>query len=124
MYRIEPKINDHSSPVGAQALSGLGMIVGVGAFIGASCCALPILLGSIGLGGGWIATLSPFIAYRGVIIGVASVVIAVGWWLALTRRSKGSVYGLLGIATAIVISAILLSIYEVDVTRFLVSWRR
>jgi hypothetical protein len=48
----------------------------------------------------------------------------VGWWLALTRRSKGSVYGLLGIATAIVISAIFLSAYEVDVTRFLVSWQR
>ena len=43
-------------------LTSAGLVVAVAAFVGASCCALPLILASLGLAGAWIANLEVFVA--------------------------------------------------------------
>lgn len=45
-------------------LTGGGMLGGIGAFIGASCCVLPILLFNMGVGSAFIAQLGVFARYK------------------------------------------------------------
>lgn len=65
---------------------------GMLALLGASCCALPIGLSIIGLGGTWLVMLGPFVAYRVEILVVVGLVLAWGWfrlwkrWLCANRR--------------------------------------
>ena len=105
-------------------LSTLGLAAAVAALIGASCCALPLLLASVGLAGAWIANLGVFVAYRPYITASALVVISLGWVLAFRRRPSRRVLVVLGCATALVLVALAVAEYEPQITRYLVSLRR
>lgn len=59
-------------------LSTLGLAAAIAAFVGASCCVLPMVLASAGLAGAWIASLEVFVAYRVYITIVALGVIGLG----------------------------------------------
>jgi mercuric ion transport protein len=96
----------------ASLLSTLGLAVAAAAFVGASCCALPLILASAGLAGAWIANLEIFVVYRAYITVVALVVIAVGWWIALRRHSSRGTLIVLGCATVLVLGALVLTEYE------------
>jgi mercuric ion transport protein len=61
------------------------------AFGAASCCALPIALGSLGLGGAWLATLAWFTApHRGALLIAAIVCLAAGGGMFVWRRRAAS----------------------------------
>lgn len=105
-------------------LSGLGLMAGLAALAGASCCALPLVLAMLGLGGAWLASFSLFIVFRPYIISAALLIIAIGWLLALRRTSTARTRLALGVATALVCGALLISEYEPEITRYLVSLRR
>jgi mercuric ion transport protein len=122
-------VQDKNVPVtGAKpavsVLSGLGLIAAIAALVGASCCALPLLLAWAGLAGAWIANLGVFVAYRPYITGAALVMIALGWVSALWRGSPRRTLVVLACATVLVLAAIALTQYEPQVTRYLVSFRR
>ena len=69
---------------GALLLAAGGLAAAVGA---ASCCALPMLLGSIGLGGAWLATVAWFAApYRITLLAAAILCLAAGGVVFLWRR--------------------------------------
>lgn len=105
-------------------LSSLGLVAAIAAFVGASCCVLPLVLASGGLAGVWIASLEIFVVYRRPITAVAYIVIAVGWWIAFRRRSSRGTFVILGCATALVLAALVLTEYEGQITRYVVSLRR
>lgn len=105
-------------------LSGVGLAAAIAALVGASCCALPLLLASAGLAGAWIANLGVFVVYRPYITGAALVVIALGWLVALRRGSPRRTLVVLGCATVLVLAALALTEYEPQITRYLVSLRR
>jgi mercuric ion transport protein len=108
----------------ASLLSHVGLVAALAALVGASCCALPLVLASAGLAGAWIANLGMFVVYRPHITAVALVVIAVGWAIALRRQAFGRTFLVLGLATAIVLAALAVAHYEAEITRYLVSLRR
>ena len=59
----------------ATTLAGLA-----GALAMTSCCILPLLLVSFGIGGVWIARLTALYAYKWVIFAIASALIGLGFW--------------------------------------------
>ena len=108
----------------ANLLSHVGLVAALAALVGASCCALPLGLASLGLAGAWIANLGMFVVYRPHITAVALIVIAAGWAIAIRRQAFGRTILLLSLATGIVLAALAVAHYEPEITRYLVSLRR
>jgi mercuric ion transport protein len=52
----------------------------LGALAASTCCALPLLLVSVGISGAWIGTLTRLAPYQPVFVGLAAVCIAGGFW--------------------------------------------
>lgn len=105
-------------------LSQAGLVAAVAAVVGASCCALPLALAWLGLAGAWIANLGIFVVYRPYIIGVAVILIGLGWVIALQRQASRRTLVVLGFASVLVGAALALTHYEPELTRYLVSLRR
>jgi mercuric ion transport protein len=106
------------------ALSIVGLALALAALVGASCCALPLILASLGLAGAWIASLEVFVVYRAYFTVAALVLIALGWAIALRRRSSSRTLIILGLATFTVLAALAITQYEGEISRYLVSLRR
>lgn len=106
------------------ALSMVGLALALAAFVGASCCALPLLLASLGLAGAWIANLEVFVVYRAYFTIAAFVLIALGWAFALRRRASGRTFTVLGLATLTVLAALAITQYDGEISQYLVSLRR
>src|SRR5258708_2912991 len=71
---------------GALLLAAGGLAAAFGA---ASCCALPLLLGSLGLGSAWLVTVAWFAApHRIVLLAIATVCLAGGGGVMLRRRHR------------------------------------
>jgi mercuric ion transport protein len=105
-------------------LSIVGLALALAAFVGASCCALPLILASLGLAGAWIANLEVFVVYRAYITVAALVLIVFGWAVALRRRSSSRTLIILALATFTVLAALAITQYEGEISRYLVSLRR
>jgi mercuric ion transport protein len=81
---------------GATLLAAAGLAAGFGA---ASCCAIPLLLGALGLGGAWLASLAIVAGpYRPVFLAAASICLVGGGFLLWRRQaaaacSRGATYG-------------------------------
>jgi mercuric ion transport protein len=96
----------------------------VAALVGASCCALPLALAWLGLAGAWIANLEIFVVYRAYVTAFAIIVIGLGWAIALLRRASSRTFVILGVASALVVAALLIAHYEAELTRYLIALRR
>jgi len=105
-------------------LSQAGLVAAIAALIGASCCALPLALAWAGLAGAWIANLGVFVVYRPYIIGVALVVIGLGWVIALQRKASRRTLAILGLASVLLATAVLVAHYEQELARSLIALRR
>lgn len=97
-------------------LPGAGLVVAIAALAGASCCVLPLLLAAAGVGGVWIAQLAIFVTYQWYILVFAVALIAISWVVALVRGSSGRAKIILAISTALVVAALIMPIYEDDIT--------
>jgi mercuric ion transport protein len=105
-------------------LSQAGLVAAIAALAGASCCALPLTLAWVGLAGAWIANLEILFVYRPYITTVALVVIGLGWAIAVRRRASPRTLVVLGLASALVGAAVLVTHYEAELTRYLIALRR
>ena len=105
-------------------LSQAGLIAAIAALIGASCCALPLALAWAGLAGVWIANLGIFVVYRPYITGAALVVIGLGWAIALKRKASRRTLAVLGLASVLMVIAVVVARYEQDLARSLLALRR
>ena len=81
-----------SSKTGAprfdRSLNSFGLLAGAGAFLAASCCVLPFLFLTIGLGGAWLGSLDVLLAYRSELQTVSIVALGLGWSVLLWRRFR------------------------------------
>ncbi len=68
-----------------QKLAAAGGIIG--ALAASSCCILPVLLFSLGIGGAWIGNFTQLAPYQPYFIAATLAFIGVGYWLAY-RASK------------------------------------
>ena len=105
-------------------VSQVGLIAAIAAVVGASCCALPLALAWLGLAGAWLANFGIFVVYRPYVNAFAIIVIALGWVIALRRRASARTLIVLGIASILVVAALLIAHYETELTRYLIALRR
>jgi len=105
-------------------LSQAGLIAALAALVGASCCALPLVLTWVGLAGAWIANLEIFVVHRVYIIAAAVSLISLGWAIAIRRRASPRTLVVLALASVLVGTAMLVSHYETDLNRHLIALRR
>jgi mercuric ion transport protein len=105
-------------------LPHIGLAAAAAALIGASCCALPLALASLGLAGAWIANLGVFVVYRPYITTVALIIVLIGWTIAVRRPAPARTFAILGIATAVTLTAVLVAQYEPEINRYLLALRR
>lgn len=97
-------------------------LAGVLALVSASCCALPIGLTVLGLGGSWLSLLGPLADYRFVILAIAAVVIALGWIFYLRGRA-GPVWPL-AFASIAFLTALSAPVWEQAAVRELMTYGR
>ena len=105
-------------------LPGAGLVAAIAALAGASCCVLPLLLAAVGVGGAWIAQLAIFVTYQWYILTFAAALIAISWIVALVRGSSGRTKLILAVSTALVLAALVMPIYEEEITQFLLKHLR
>jgi len=77
---------DDTSPSGArQALLATGGILG--ALAASSCCILPLVLFSLGIGGAWIGNLTALAPYQPIFVAITLGFLGYGYWL-VYRKPK------------------------------------
>ena len=103
-------------------IAGGGDITGAFAFLGASCCVLPILLVNLGVSSALVANLAFFARARDWFIGLTFVFIAAGLFVALRggRRPRPRFWIALGLALVLLAAAWVMPSYE----RELLQWIR
>jgi len=98
-------------------LAGSGLAAAIGAV---SCCILPLVLFSVGVGGAWIGNLTALSPYQPYFIAAAVAFLAVGFWSAYRRpkaecadgsfcaspRSGRLVRGALWVSSLLIVAAI------------------
>lgn len=67
--------------------AGLGAVVGFGALVGSSCCAVPLILAGLGASGAVFSGLEALVAIRPLLLGAAAVALVAGWTVFAQRRS-------------------------------------
>lgn len=105
-------------------LPGVGLMASIAALAGASCCVLPLTLAAVGVGGAWIAQLVIFVTYQWHILAVAVALVATSWVVALVRGSTKRAKIILAISTALVVAAVIVPVYEEEITRQLLELLR
>lgn len=105
-------------------VSQVGLIAAIAALVGASCCALPLALAWLGLAGAWLANLGILVVYRPYVAAFAIIVIAFGWAIALRRRASVRTLMVLGVASILVVAALLVAHHETELARYLIALRR
>jgi len=88
-----------------QLTSAGGLIAATVAVIASSCCALPMALVFAGVSTSAVGLLGPLHEARPFILGVAVLLLAVGWVLAIRRRASRA-FPPLGIATVLIVVAL------------------
>lgn len=73
------------SGIRSGATAAFGFIASLGAAAAGSCCALPLALASLGVGGAWLGGLAILLPYRPYLLGVAVVGLGVAWISAVRR---------------------------------------
>lgn len=124
----------HRTARAGGALTTGGLVASLAIFLSASCCVLPMILVSAGVGGAWLALLGTFFDYRYPILAVAVLTVAAGWAVLLTRRHRlRQACGLggcneartsrpaaivLSLASLLILGAGLILVYQDTVTRW------
>jgi mercuric ion transport protein len=65
-----------------------GFVASLGAAAAGSCCALPLALASVGVGGAWLGNLGTLTPYRPYLLGAAMVGLGVAWMTTLRRARR------------------------------------
>lgn len=102
-------------------LAGGGVLGGMAAFLGASCCALPILLVNLGVSSALVGNLAFFARYKTGFMVVAAVLlaIAIGYALRGGRRPRARFWLSVLAGVLLLAGAWLLPSYEVELLQWL-----
>lgn len=106
-------------------VSGSGAVSGFLAFVGASCCVVPILLVQLGVASGLVAKLGFFARWQDWFAWGATGMLAFSLTLALWRGSPGRIFWIWWIVGAVFLAAsLILPNYEMRLQSWLLAWLR
>ncbi|MED5549373.1 MAG: hypothetical protein VX529_08435 [Pseudomonadota bacterium] len=104
-------------------LSGSGAFGGFLAFIGASCCVVPILLVHLGVASGLVAKLGYVARWQEWFAWGGAGLLALSLTLALSRGTPGRVFWIWwGVGVAFLTASIILPNYEMRLQFWLLNW--
>jgi mercuric ion transport protein len=92
------RAND-SRKVAVDPLAQLGLVGSVGAVLTASCCALPMVMMLVGLGGAWTGVFARVAAAGYSVAGASALLLAAAWIVALRRGLRRPALVVLGLGT-------------------------
>lgn len=97
-------------------LAGSGFLGAFGAFVGASCCVLPLVLFNLGVSSAAIAQLAFFAVHRNELLMVSLGLIVLAVWFAFRagRRLPKRTVIILCSASVLVMAAYIVPFYEAD----------
>lgn len=131
--------SDLGRHVGFRASTAFSFLTSLGAAAAGSCCALPLALASVGIGGAWLGNLGTLALYRPYILSAAVIGLAIGWTLGIrklrqraceTDSTCGKVstnwwtFGVLTISTLLVMFAAASNWLEPLIVQTLLGWER
>lgn len=122
---MTPKTDNEMTEMNASRangwLAGGGVLSGVFAFLGASCCVLPILLVNLGVSSALVANLGFFARYKNAFMIVAALLLAGAIVFALRggRRPKARFWVSVAVAVLLLVGAWILPSYEGALLRWL-----
>ena len=106
-------------------VSGSGAVSGFLAFIGASCCVVPILLVQLGVASGLVAKLGFFSRWQDWFAWGATGILAFSLTLALWRGSPGRAFWIWwGVGAVFLAVSLILPNYEMRLQSWLLDWLR
>lgn len=101
-------------------LSGSGALGGVAAFIGASCCVLPIMLVQLGIATGLVAKLAWFARWQPYFFWAAAAILALSAALALWRGRPSRAFWIWwGVGAVFLAAAFVLPNYELQILQWI-----
>lgn len=95
------------------------------AFFSASCCVLPILFMTAGLGGSWMSIFGLMFSYSGVLFCFGILMVSLSWYGYRTQNSdlRRKSFPLLCVSTGFVVLAALLIVFQEPVTEVFFDFR-
>jgi len=64
-----------------------------GAVAASSCCIVPLVLASVGVGGAWVGTFTALAPYQPIFIAIAVACLGAGFWMVYGRRQAACATG-------------------------------
>jgi len=104
-----------------QRLAKVGSVVSGGAFITAACCFLPLMLMAAGAGMGLVALVGRATVLALPLIGLSTLLLVAGWWVAYRRGAPTRVRVWLGAGTVMTGLAALIVMNETAVIDFILE---
>ena len=109
----------------SRALSSGGVLGGFAAFVGASCCVIPILLVHFGVATGLVAKLGWFVRWQPYFFWTAAGLLAVAASYAIWRgQASRSFWIWWVIGTGFLVAAFILPQYEFRLQSWVLDWTR
>lgn len=101
-------------------IAGGGVLSGLGALIGASCCILPLILINLGVSAALVGKLALFARYQHYFMGGAVILLAVAMVAAFWkgRRPSKRIVIVLALAAALIVAAYVMPFYEPQLLRW------
>jgi mercuric ion transport protein len=131
--------SDLGHHVGSRASIAFSFLMSLGAAAAGSCCALPLALASVGIGGAWLGSLATLALYRPYILSIAVVGLAIGWTMAIRKHRRRTrepqstyerrptsrwTFGVLMLSTLLVVFATISNWLEPLIVQALLEWER
>jgi mercuric ion transport protein len=102
-------------------LARLGAVTGFGAFVTASCCALPLILMAAGAGGAVIGIVGKATVLAWPLIGVSVLLLLAGWFVALRGGAPVRVKRWLALGSILTLIAMLIVLNETRIIDYLLE---
>jgi mercuric ion transport protein len=109
----------------ASVVSGGSAVSGILAFVGASCCVIPILLVHMGVASGLVAKLGWFARWQPFFLGGAVLLLAISLLLAARQPRRSRLFwASWSVGALFTITALILPLFEFELQRQLLNWIR
>jgi mercuric ion transport protein len=114
--------NQNKKTVSKSTLFGSGSALsGLLAFIGASCCVLPLVLINLGISGALVAQLAIFARYKNWLLGISLILVVLAFWFSYSngKRPTKTVFVLLIFSSLLIVIAYTLPFYETSILQWI-----
>lgn len=117
-------IHRTSSRRASKPVALAGLLSAFAAFLAASCCVLPFVFITLGLGGVWLSFLDNGLLYREELQWGSAAVLFIGWIYLLARRQRArTATRLLLAATMLLVASVLVWEYQAAIRGWLMEMR-